>query len=175
MRKRPIFCGWCGTNVGEGHAADCPHVTEGRITWEHEPDIRHQSCGHPVQAIHSRRDKGNRTSNWCGWCAEVARLREALKGMIALTIESNCAYDIVGHRDWPEVARARTALSTLADDWLERHDAEVRERCAVKCDEIAADYEAQMTSVDGEYSAFADGGYFGAQVCATAIRNQEAE
>ena len=45
-----------------------------------------QLCDHPVQAIRSGRDKGDRTSNWCGWCeevgqlqAEIARLREVLQ------------------------------------------------------------------------------------------------
>ena len=68
-----------------------------------------QPCGHPVQAIRSGRDKGNHTSNWCGWCADVDKLKWML---------SDCPY----------CARLREALEAqaLRDDikseWYRQSD-----------------------------------------------------
>jgi len=58
--------------------------------------------------------------------AEVARLREALEELADLMD------DVVAGTYKPDsftTQPARAALSDTTDDWLERHDAGVRERC----------------------------------------------
>lgn len=83
-----------------------------------------QPCGHPVQAIRSGRDKGDRTSNWCGWCADVARLQEVLN-VVEWFYEDHggfyCAWcDAEKEAGHLHDCERQAALSTPAADWLER-------------------------------------------------------
>jgi len=103
-----------------------------------------QPCGHPVQAIRSMPYIGEQHSNWCGWCADVARLGEALEW--ALVHISYPKYiPALAEEDEKRLAQqwkatigqARAALSTPTNDCLAQRDAEVRERQARICDEVA--------------------------------------
>ena len=84
--------------------------------------------------------------------AEVARLREALR-LIYIRADVQA--------DEPIYELAEAALSTPADDWLERHDAEVRERCAGIADHL------------GQHHHFNDSAYDVAKKIATAICEAE--
>jgi len=152
-----------------------------------------QPCGHPVQAIRSTPYIGDQHSNYCGWCADIARferehelcqaltaelleyrgrvarlqveiaeeraqvatwmgvtkraqadaarLREALKGILQAEDEAGCSFDEQG-TDWPDIEVARAALSDTADDWLARHDAEVRAQERERCQWVALEHNA---------------------------------
>ena len=62
--------------IGKAQAvlAACTERDENRPLADTQPQ-----CGHPVQAIRSGRDKGTRTSNWCGWCADVETWKRNLE------------------------------------------------------------------------------------------------
>ena len=52
-----------------------------KMIWQEatEAERELQPCGHPVQAIQSGTDDlvpGGEVTNWCGWCADIERLRE---------------------------------------------------------------------------------------------------
>ena len=46
-----------------------------------------QPCGHPVQAIRSTPYIGDQHSNYCGWCADIARFEREHELCQALTAE----------------------------------------------------------------------------------------
>jgi len=131
-----------------------------------------QPCGHPIQVIRSTPYIGNQHSNYCGWCADVehehelcqtltaellayrekvARLREALgKAWRALGQRASvgadgtfwycrlCKLKHGKHEDECPFA----ALSDTADDWLARHDAEVRTQERERCQWVALQHNA---------------------------------
>ena len=95
-----------------------------------------QPCGHPIQAIRSTPYIDDQHSNYCGWCADVeherelsqaltvellayrekvARLREALEGILQAEDEAGCSFDEQGN-DWPDIEVARAALSDTAEE-----------------------------------------------------------
>ena len=87
--------------------------------------------------------------------AKVAQLREAL---LPLLDEIGTGSDMDYHmRTDGHAERLKAALTP--DDWLAQHDAEVRERCAVECDEIADTYGPKNQ------------GALAASDCAAAIRD----
>ena len=142
-----------------------------------------QPCGHPVQAIRSMPYIGEQHSNWCGWCADVARLGEALEW--ALVHISYPKYiPALAEEDEKRLAQqwkatigqARAALSTPTNDCLAQHDAEVRaqerERCVRKCREVEAYWRKQANrhNLGIDYGR-RDGAIF----CVAAIHEQEDE
>jgi len=87
-----------------------------------------QLCTHPVQAIRSSPYIGEQHSNWCGWCADVARLREAMDRFVGVIERGACAGLLLPAEFWVAYDIAKALLSTPTDDWLAQHDAEVREQ-----------------------------------------------
>jgi len=96
-----------------------------------------QPCDHSVQAIRSTPYIGDQHSNYCGWCLDVtrfdrehelcqsltaellayrekvARLREALEGILQAEDEAGCSFDEQGN-DWPDIEVARAAIGEAA-------------------------------------------------------------
>lgn len=114
-----------------------------------------QPCGHPIACVVSS-DEG---TNHCGWCADVARLGEALEAVAKTKPRvdtqlrptrcpqcRNTSY--VGNMVCPTCQRqlfdchtiVAKALSASADDWLAAHDAEVRREMQARCEELAKSF-----------------------------------
>ena len=96
-----------------------------------------QPCGHPTSAIRSTPYIGDQHSGYCGWCLDVtrfecehqlcqtltaellayrekvARLREALEGILQAEDEAGCSFDEQGN-DWPDIEVARAAIGEAA-------------------------------------------------------------
>jgi len=67
-----------------------------------------QPCTHPVQAIRSSKYIGDQHSNYCGWCAEVAKFEREHELCQTLTAE------LLEYRG--QVARLRKALAAV--EWV---------------------------------------------------------
>ena len=115
--------------------------------------------------------------------ANVARLREALEGLKHCDgCYCEAAFSMLdgSHpRHSVECKAACDALDSSSGHWLRQHDAQVREgereRCAARCDELAArwnSYDHIGTDMGNWYFA---GKAVGGELCAIAVRDQEAD